>query len=530
MMRFEVPRGTRDFLPYETSDASGMPDSFGMPDSSGMIVRNYVERALRASFESFGYQEIQTPTFETFDLFAARSGEEIRESMFTFASDAGRYALRPEMTAPVCRVVASGALQECQPALAAPYKLYYFGPCFRYCKPRRGQYREFIQAGIELMGAADELADAEVIALAVKVFRRLGVQGFRVKIGNVGIFRQLLVGSESELQEWQLEVIHDIDRLIHIQEACDRILEKSEVGQSDQTYLQSESDFLARLQAEIDYSGENRVKHGDNLSAEKLAQLARDTLAFKWNSEFALSTDTGQLLLDLAQLRGSGQQVFPQAAALLQGTNAAQDLEHLSKVCDWLTAFGIADFEVSLGTARNLDFYTGTVFEIDVDFGGTFKQICGGGRYDKLVEDFGGEPTPATGFAFGFDRLVEVFQQSQKRGGTPVFPPHLLAAVDVIVITNAATLRPDAVQVSESLRDAGLRVAVDLSGRGLEAQMEYADKLRAEFQVILDQPGVDANTCKLRRRDSGAGFSEKSELIADVAAEIKRRRVLENKQ
>src|SRR6266550_7165258 len=104
MATFQGPRGTRGFLPDE------------------MAVRNNIERAVRATFESYGYQQIQTPTFELYDLFAARSGEEIRESMFTFAADAGRYALRPELTAAVCRVVASGALTK----TPLPYKLYYF--------------------------------------------------------------------------------------------------------------------------------------------------------------------------------------------------------------------------------------------------------------------------------------------------------------------------------------------------------------------------------------------------------------------
>src|SRR5947209_1513337 len=136
MAKYQVPRGTRDFLPRE------------------MVVRNHVERQVRAAFESYGFQQIQTPIFEQYELLAARSGEEIKESMFTFASDAGRYALRPELTSPVCRLIASNALGESRP----PYKLYYFGPCFRYCRPQTGRYREFYQAGVELMGSPESLA------------------------------------------------------------------------------------------------------------------------------------------------------------------------------------------------------------------------------------------------------------------------------------------------------------------------------------------------------------------------------------
>src|SRR5271166_5271770 len=160
MAKYQVPRGTRDFLPQE------------------MAVRNLVERGVRAAFESYGFQQIQTPIFEQYELLAARSGEEIKESMFTFASDAGRYALRPELTSPVCRLVASDALRD----LAYPYKLYYLGPCFRYCRPQPGRYREFYQAGVELMGSADTLADAEIIAVAVKTLRNLGIGQYRLRI------------------------------------------------------------------------------------------------------------------------------------------------------------------------------------------------------------------------------------------------------------------------------------------------------------------------------------------------------------
>src|SRR6266571_1957339 len=139
MVRYQPPRGTRDFLPKD------------------MVERNHVEKVIRSTFEAYGFQQIQTPTFEQYELLSARSGEEIKESMFTFASDAGRYALRPELTSPVCRLVASNALS----GLSRPYKLYYFGPCFRYCRPQEGRYREFYQAGIELMGSQEPLADAE---------------------------------------------------------------------------------------------------------------------------------------------------------------------------------------------------------------------------------------------------------------------------------------------------------------------------------------------------------------------------------
>jgi histidyl-tRNA synthetase len=237
MDRFEVPRGTRDFLPDE------------------MAVRNHVERVARDALESFGFQQIQTPTFESFDLFASRSGEAIRESMFTFASDAGRYALRPELTAAVCRVVASGALA----SAPLPYKLYYLGPCFRYCKPREGRYREFFQIGTELIGAAGELADAEIIALAIKVLRNLEIPGVRLRIGNVGILQKLLEqqrGDNNQLRhDWDLEVLHDIDRLMHITDLCHSLGRQPELAPNHTAGVCRERTWLLLSKKDIQHHG-----------------------------------------------------------------------------------------------------------------------------------------------------------------------------------------------------------------------------------------------------------------------------------
>ena len=170
MPSFDRPRATRDFLPPETA------------------VRNHVQGQFAAVAESFGFQAVQTPMFEKAELFLAQSGTEIKSALLTFHSDHEEYALRPEMTAPVCRLVGSGALE----GSAGHQKLYYIAPCFRYCRPQPGRYREFTQAGIECMGAAGPAFDAEVIAVACRILQRLGISGYALKIGNIGVFRNLL--------------------------------------------------------------------------------------------------------------------------------------------------------------------------------------------------------------------------------------------------------------------------------------------------------------------------------------------------
>ncbi|AAB89600.1 histidine--tRNA ligase [Archaeoglobus fulgidus] len=168
-MKIERPRGTRDFLPDE------------------MERRREIEKRMRKIAESFGYREVATPTFEYLELFTRKSGEGIIEEMYVFKDKSGRdLALRPELTAPVMRMF----VNECS-VMPKPLRFYYFANCFRYERPQKGRYREFWQFGVELIGSESYLADAEVIILADKILKDVGVN-FSLEIGHVGIMRHLL--------------------------------------------------------------------------------------------------------------------------------------------------------------------------------------------------------------------------------------------------------------------------------------------------------------------------------------------------
>ena len=169
-MGIERPRGTRDFLPEE------------------MARRRRVEGAMRRTAASFGYGEVQTPTFEHTDLFVARSGEAVVDEMYVFNDKGGRsLSLRPELTAAVMRVYATDLTHA-----PKPLRLYYAGPCFRYERPQKGRYREFFQFGAELIGAPNPESDAEIIALAVRCIESTGLRGTSVRVGQVGALRELL--------------------------------------------------------------------------------------------------------------------------------------------------------------------------------------------------------------------------------------------------------------------------------------------------------------------------------------------------
>ncbi len=188
-MQFSRPRGTRDFLPEE------------------MARRRYAEKVMRETFESYGYREIQTPVFESLELIAAKSGEDIVKHLYHFKDKSHRnLALRPELTAPVMRLYINELQRK-----PKPIKLYYFENCFRYEEPQAGRYREFWQAGIELIGTSYPEAEAEVIAIAVEVLKKLGLKDFGLHIGSIGILRKILKESGVKERE-QGKILHLIDK------------------------------------------------------------------------------------------------------------------------------------------------------------------------------------------------------------------------------------------------------------------------------------------------------------------------------
>jgi histidyl-tRNA synthetase len=328
-MRFKTPRGTRDFLPEE------------------MMERRYAERVIREVFESYGYREVATPTFETLELITAKSGEEIRRHIYHFKDKSNRdLALRPELTAPAMRLYVN--MLQFEPK---PVKLYYFGNCFRYERPQSGRYREFWQAGIELIGSPYPEAEAEVIAVALDALEKLGLMSYELAIGHIGVLRAILAESGVSGEE-QDKVMSAIDKGEGVKELLD----------------------------EIGVAGESREK-----------------------------------LLRTLKLAGERERVIKEAAELLENSEKAlTELEKLRELLNILEGYGIKNYSLDLGIARGLDYYTGMVFEIYAPKLGAEKQICGGGAY-SLAEVFGGEAIATSGFAFGFDRLMLALKKEKVR-------------------------------------------------------------------------------------------------------------------
>jgi histidyl-tRNA synthetase len=153
-----------------------------------MEKRRCLEAIMRREAAVFGFREIATPIFEHTELFTLRSGPNVVEEIYAFKDKGGReISLRPELTAPAMRFFVNELSNS-----ARPLKMFYFGQCFRYERPQSGRFREFFQFGAELIGNPGPESDAEVIALAASIMRRIGLKNYNIRMGHIGVLRSML--------------------------------------------------------------------------------------------------------------------------------------------------------------------------------------------------------------------------------------------------------------------------------------------------------------------------------------------------
>jgi histidyl-tRNA synthetase len=458
MEKFDKPAGTNDFLPEQ------------------MVERNFVENVVRETFETYGYAQVQTPLFESFALLSAQSGEEIRHKMFTFVgSDRVDYALRPELTAPVCRLIANGELKH----LPYPYKLYYIGQCARQEPITDGAEvrREFRQAGVELIGPASAHADAEIITIPIRVLEKLNVSHTKLRIGNTSVFREIFKQGALDPKD-QAEMIWDIDHLVSL---------RNESELWDLETLRDALNMLRRLQGS-DYQGAYKIditalqeltESTAPALVEKLPTIAEETYKARWHRYFNVSEEVAQCCIDVSKVCGDKNTVMTAWETRL-GDTAQAARQELLALCDCLENYGITDFEINLGITRGFDFYTGTVFQIELSE--KRLPLCGGGRYDNLIASFGGLSIPGAGFAFQFDALVEAFTDTNKAT--------VSGRKDYFIAAETPEGIAEAQRLAETLRKAGKNIEVDLMERDLQAQQNYASQANYDYllRLVPDEP------------------------------------------
>jgi ATP phosphoribosyltransferase regulatory subunit len=366
-------------------------------------------RRIMAVFTRAGFDFIAPDIIQPADMFLESSGENIRSRTYVFIDPAGaELCLRPDLTVPACRYHLSHAKD-----LSAEARYCYSGPAFRFASQAQASLNpsEFDQAGIEWFAAGDPMAaEAEVLHLALKAVEAAGLKRFRVRTGDLGLFRALL-DSIAMPQRWRSRLLHQFWRPKAFRDLLDLLTgerEKSRSSISPHVDAVAGLDdggalaYVERLLASsaIPLTGSRRLEE----IAGRLLEKAQD------RGERRLSHEARRRIDDYLAIAGP----LTRAAPLLEPL--AKDLAGMGPA---LGRFSLRlrelkrrriDLESAVFSAifgRSLEYYTGFVFEIETDIAGTTIQVAGGGRYDSLMADIGAPVAiPAVGCAIHTERLL----------------------------------------------------------------------------------------------------------------------------
>jgi len=300
-----------------------------------------------------------------------------------------------------------------------PFRLFCVGSIYRYDEPQRGRYREFWQSNYELMGSNKPEADAEVLLLTDSLMGKTGLKDYAFKVGHVGVLKGIF--SQEKLED---KVQNQVMQLMDKKEYDDALKVIEDAGVSNKCV-----EIIRELV---------ELKDTDIFDAvEKIKKIVKD---------YGKAVDAANNLLEiLTFISQSGCKI---------------------------------NITVDAGFARGLEYYTGLIFEVYVP--NLDIALGGGGRYDKLIELFGGDPTPAVGVAHGLDRIILALHEQR-------FLSKIEEQKRIMIIPIQETMKGEALKISQMLRDADFTVEVEVMGRKMAKALEDADRRKMDYAVIIGE-------------------------------------------
>ncbi len=415
-MAIQPPRGTRDFMP------------------AVMIRREYLIEMIRAVFRDYGFQPMETPAFESWELLSKKGGggEAVKDEIYYFKDKAYReMGLRFDLTVPLARVVVAN------PQFPKPFKCYQIGKVWRYDRPQAGRFREFWQTDADIVGSQSMDCEAECLALAVNVLSQLGFRKFKVRLND----RKILNG----------------------------VMEVAGIGKK------MEADVF-RVLDKLEKIGPGEVK-------KELGRIIPPRKA--------------RTIMDAIGKSGSPSSMLRDSPGIESSTVADEGMNELRDLVGKCKTYGIGKYlEIDFSMVRGLEYYTGPIFEIFIESERNVGSVGGGGRYDNLVELYGGKWTPAVGISLGIERIYDIMESEgmfdQPKTRTEVF----VVAVD-------DSVRKDAIMVAQELRAKFANVETDLMGRDMKKQLAYVNAQGIPFAVFVGPAELKKGRFTVRDMKSG---------------------------
>jgi histidyl-tRNA synthetase len=439
-----IPKGTRDFSPTEVAK------------------RQYIIQIIKSNFEKFGFQPIETPSFENSETLMGKYGEEGDRLIFKIlnsgdylakanaahlenkdstklTSSISEKALRYDLTVPFARYVVQH-----QNEIEFPFKRYQIQPVWRADRPQKGRFREFFQCDADVVGSKSLWQEVELVQLYDTVFTALGLNGVTIKINN----RKILSGIA--------EVIGASDKLIDFTVALDK----------------------------LDKIGEDGVKK------EMMEKGISEEAILKVQPLFSFTGTISEKITQLSEL-------------LSDSAEGMKGVEELRFICDNVMKLGlnnsILDLDVTL--ARGLNYYTGAIFEVAPPKSVAMSSIGGGGRYDDLTGIFGLKNMSGVGISFGLDRIYLVIEELN------LFPETVTATSKALFINYGDAEAFYALQAIQKLRASGIKVELYPDNTKVAKQFQHADKRGIPFAVIIGEQEMASNSYSLKNLVTGEQVS-----------------------
>lgn len=434
-----IPKGTRDFLP------------------SDVYKRNYIFDTIKQVFKLYGYEPIETPSFELSGTLLGKYGEEGDRLIFRilnsgekmkkadiealqndnlprFANSLAEKALRYDLTVPFARFVVQH-----QNELSFPFKRYQIQPVWRADRPQHGRYQEFFQCDADVVGSDSLLNEIELVQIFDVVLAKLNLPGFTIKINN----RKVLTGIA--------EVSGEAERIVDITIAIDK----------------------------LDKIGEDGVL--EELKSKGISETAIDRIK------------------PLFELKGTNEERLNLMRTFLSASEIGlKGIEELEFVLNSINRIGLTkgliEFDVTL--ARGLNYYTGAIFEVKAHHV-KMGSICGGGRYDDLTGLFGLKGLSGVGISFGADRIYDVLNELD------LFPKEVNAGLTILFVNFGDKEVQKCLELANDLRKNGVDCEVYPTASKLQKQMKYANDRGVKYTVLLGQNELENGCLVLKNMNSG---------------------------
>lgn len=440
MKKPSIPKGTRDFNPEEVSR------------------RNYIFNTIKETFSLYGFQPIETPSFENSETLMGKYGEEGDRLIFKILNS-GDYlskvddtlysekdsnkttpkisekALRYDLTVPFARYVVQH-----QNEITFPFKRYQIQPVWRADRPQKGRFREFYQCDADVVGSTSLWQEVEFVQLYDAVFSKLGLNGVIIKINN----RKTLSGIA--------ETIGAEDKLIDFTVALDK----------------------------LDKIGEEGVK--------------------KEMREKGISEDALEKLQPLFSFKGSNEEKIKSLNGMLQfsslGMKGVEELEFIAENIKIL-GLEVSALQIDVTLARGLNYYTGAILEVTAPEKVNMGSIGGGGRYDDLTGIFGLKDMSGMGISFGLDRIYLVMEELN------LFPETVSKDSKALFINFGDSESLYAMKAITNLRKKGVKVELYPDAAKMGKQMGYADKRNIPFTILAGDKEMETQSYTLKNMKSG---------------------------